>query len=306
MESDRPTRAVPCRTVNEDTARFGVAFVIDPHIDSVVRQNPLRRQTAEMDRSHVGYIEPPGESQFRGADDVFAVGAPIYKNAACGLDATEILYDRKTLARIGWVNGETAVSEYPFYLSSLAIGEKDAFGGRVVASGWVISNCTSSWNGKSIRIDHMGGQSSANLLARGIDAHDRERPSVASWVRGDTVTFFYSGGIPDGDLMETASIARYRIANGRALHEAPIALTRAGFIHEWLTLEDVNPSDYATAEAVAVRALASRAFDDGLFHWQSVGRCPGVPPSGRSSSESTSYREQSSSESSANAPHNSE
>jgi len=239
---------------------------------------PASEPTTEMYRSYVGYVEPPGESQIRGGEDVFAIEAAVYRNASCGLDATEILYDKKTLDRLGWVNGELSKSDYPFYNSSPAVGEQDASGARVVASGWVISNCTSTWNGKSIRIDRLDRNSNVNLLSRGISAHDRDGTSVATWVRGDTVTFFYSGGLQDLDLLETPSIARYRIAGGRAIHESPIALTRAGFINEWLTLKDVNPSDYATAEAVAVRAKTDLALRKGISQWQSVARCPGAPP----------------------------
>ena len=234
--------------------------------------------TVEMDRSYMGYVDPPGESRIRGAEDVFAVAAATYRNANCGRDVTGILYDRKTLARLGWVNGGIESSEYPFYLSSLAVGEKDASGGRIVASGWVISNCTSTWNGKSIRIDRMDGKSTVNLLSRGIWAHDREDETISSWVRGDTVTFLYSGGLGDADLAETPSVARYRIANGRAVHQPPIALTRAGFIREWLTLEDIDPSDYATAKAVAIRAKLGRSLEEVTFQWDSVARCPAAPP----------------------------
>jgi hypothetical protein len=234
--------------------------------------------SADMDRSYVGYFEPPSESQIHGAEDLFEIDAEIYKNANCGLNVTPILYDRRTLARLGWLNGEPQPSEYPYYLSSLAIAEEDASGSRIIASGWVISNCTSTWNGKSIRIDRMDGKTTLNLLSRSLWAHDRESPTVASWVRGETVTFFYDGGVPDADLLETPSIARYRIANGRAIHVSPIALTRAGFIQEWLTLDDIDPADYAAPEAVAARAKTARDLRNQSLEWQSVTRCPGTPP----------------------------
>jgi hypothetical protein len=241
----------------------------------VLARHP-RNEADELDISYVGFVEPPCEHKVRGDQSVLAIEASIYRNAWCGLDTSVLVYDRKSLANVGSTSGGD--SEYAYYLSSLAIGEKDADGSRIVASGWVVSNCTSTWNGKQIRIDRMDGHSTTQVLSREFGAHDREADSVASWIENDVVTFFYSASTWNSDLNETASIARYRVAGRQAVREGPVALTRLGFIEEWLNATEFDPKDYASQEAVAARAKTVRALHGKIFEWQAVRRCAGTPP----------------------------
>ncbi|MGA2324889.1 MAG: hypothetical protein ABSH05_01245 [Bryobacteraceae bacterium] len=110
-----------------------------------------------------------------------------------------------------------------------------------MASDWVASNCTSVWNGKRIRIDRLKGLWLENVLARRLYARDREASqNVAPWVRGDVVTFWYQGSLGDADILSGPAIARYRVAGDRAIRERPMALTRGGFIYEWLKMDDAE------------------------------------------------------------------
>jgi hypothetical protein len=161
----------------------------------------------------------------------------------------------------------------------LAAGEKDASGARIVASGWVYSNCTSVWNGKRIRIDRLKASSVENILARSLSARDREAgENVAPWVRGDVVTFWYDGGLPDAEMMSTPAIARYRVAENRAVREPPMALTRAGFIEEWLAMDDSEAARWSEPEALRVHRALAPAFQHDSFKWEHIGRCAGSPP----------------------------
>jgi dTDP-4-dehydrorhamnose 3,5-epimerase-like enzyme len=68
------------------------------------------------------------------------------------------------------------------------------------------------------------------------------------------------------------------VAGRQAVREGPIALTRLGFIEEWLNATEFDPQDYASQEAVAARAKTVRALHGKIFEWQAVRRCAGTPP----------------------------
>jgi hypothetical protein len=193
------------------------------------------------------------------------------------LDVTAVLYNRKSFTRFGSI--DVGEPEYAFYLSGLDAGEVTVTGHRVVASSWVASNCTSTWNGKRIRIDQVRESSVDNLLARNLFAQDRdEAENVAAWVQGDVVTFWYRGGLGDSQLLAGPSVARYRILGGHAVRESPIALTRAGFIHEWLTMTDADAVRWAESNAVEKRGTISAEINKYGFEWTHIAQCGGSPP----------------------------
>ena len=110
---------------------------------------------------------------------------------------------------------------------------------RFFASGWVVSNCTSNWNGKRVGIDRWKNSVVRGVLVRDLAAKDSaEGESISAPVERDVVTFRYSGAIGDVDLLSGPAIARYRIVGDRAVPTLPVALTRAGFIHEWMAMSD--------------------------------------------------------------------
>jgi hypothetical protein len=196
----------------------------------------------------------------------------------CSLDVTAVLYRRMPLTRLGYLTA-TAGAMDAHYLSGLDVGGPDANGERLVASGWVASNCTSTWNGKQIRVDRVNGRSVESILARDLAAQDREpAEAVSAWVQRDVVTFWYQGGLFDPGLISTPAIARYRIVGGRAVRETPIALTRAGFIHEWLSLPDAGAVRWGEPEAAALRKAVAAALENHVFRFAQIGRCGGTPP----------------------------
>lgn len=158
----------------------------------------------ELFKSHAGYVEAIKRREVRDAKDVFVIEAGMYIGGGCSLDVTAVVYERGSLTRLAEINAERADSGYALYLSGVDVGSTDETGARLIASGWVGSNCTSYWNGKRIRIDRLSGSSVKNLLARNLRAHDRfEVESVAARIQQDVVTFEYDGGIDNTEMLLT-------------------------------------------------------------------------------------------------------
>ena len=169
----------------------------------------------------------------------------------CALDVTAVVYDRRSHSRIAQVTGGEPGSRYAYRRSGVDVGAASANGQRLIATGWVISNCTSTWNGKRVRIDRSRDGSHQELLMRDVAAQDRgpEEEDVSARVEGGLVTFFYQGAIGDTVMLSGPSILRYRISKSGVIRATPIALTRAGFIHEWLTLDDSNAGRWSEPPA---------------------------------------------------------
>ncbi len=228
---------------------------------------------------YTGQLAGVSAQPVRGAGDLLAIGAGISRGSTCHLDDTVILYQREPLRRLAHINAELGDGDFACCLSGLAAGEKDASGARLIASGWVYSNCTSVWNGKRIRIDRLKASSVENILARSLSARDREASeNVAPWVRGDEVTFWYDAGLGDSEAMAPPAIARYRVAENRAIREPPAALTRAGFIREWLDMDDSEAAHWSEPDALRGHQAVASAFQHHGFDWAHIGRCAAPPP----------------------------
>jgi hypothetical protein len=228
--------------------------------------------------SYAGYLEEISTLQIKSASDLLALKARIYRGANCGLDDTVILYQRQPLRRLALLNGDPDNNKYAFYIAGLDAGEENASGERLVASGWVASNCSSTWNTKRIRIDRLDGLSIKNVLARNLWAQDRDKgENVAAWIRGNVATFWYNGGVGDGDLLSRPAVARYRVAENRAVRDNPVALTRAGFISEWLHMSDFEAARWSEPAAARARSAVAQDLEHHTFEWARMGRCAGSP-----------------------------
>jgi hypothetical protein len=227
----------------------------------------------EMETSRAGYVSEIKQRVRTGSSDVLVIEAGMYRGAGCSNNVTAILYDRKSKRRLAQIDAVPNDPNQAYYLSGLAVGARDSKGQVLVASGWVASNCTSTWNGKSVRIDRASGSPIQNLLARTLYAHDREpEDTVAVEVDSDVVTFRYDGGLGDSDLLWTPMIARFRVLEKQAIREQPFALTIAGFIHEWITATgELGRPD--TAGMAELRTAASQAIARHGFEWKTVARC---------------------------------
>jgi hypothetical protein len=92
-------------------------------------------------------------------------------------------------------------------------------------------------------------------------------------VQRDLVTFWYEGGIQDTDLLSGPAILRYRVSGDIAAREGPAALTRAGFLQEWLNMGDAEAVRWSDPDAAAKHATASAAFAHDTFSWDRIARC---------------------------------
>lgn len=219
----------------------------------------------------VGYLEPIQTEQVRGTDAVRVIKAATYRSANCSLDVTALIYELRSSRLLAPLN---ASPDAGYYLAGIDVEEIP--GGQLVASGWVASNCTSNWNGKRIRIDRVSGGSTQNVLTRDLNARDRYvGDNVSAWLRDGVATFFYEGAVRDTDMLDNSSVARYRVFDGKAVQEAPIALTRAGFLAEWLSMPDSEAARWADADAVKMRKMADLAT--GSVEWVRVANCGGIP-----------------------------
>ncbi|SPE34244.1 hypothetical protein SBA3_2120021 [Candidatus Sulfopaludibacter sp. SbA3] len=256
-------------------ARVGAGKTVDT-MNTELRAQGLfsdwKDSVDENFKTHAGYLEPLSVRDLHAAGDILVIVAQMYQGALCSLDDTIVLYQRTPPRRIGQINAESG--KYAHYLSGLDVGEKLASGARLIASGWTFSNCTSTWNGKTIRIDRLRETSVENILTRDLWAQDRfPEENVSARLQGVIVSFFYQGGIGDAELLSVPSIARYRVLAGGAIREAPVALTRAGFIREWLDMDDAEASRWSEPAALKARTPAAAAIKKNGIAWQGVSQC---------------------------------
>jgi hypothetical protein len=205
-----------------------------------------------------------------------AIKLGVYTGGYCNFDETIVLYHRKPLRRIAWINAEPSY-KHGYQLSRLTVG-KDAAHGTVLASAWFASSCASNWNGGRFRIDRARTQSIRNVLYRDVGFGNLDPVEIS--VKDDQVTFRYTTLMGETDVLEREGIARYRIQAGRPVRVAPMAPTFGGFISEWLELDDREAARWSTPEPARMhRALVTR-FKVGKenFEWEHAANCPGSPP----------------------------
>jgi len=242
-----------------------------------------------LDKSYAGFL---GEIESRPADperDLLAITFGIHTGAACGFNETLVLYSRRTLQRIAWINAEDLQTDSPgrrralaegmvstWRLRDFAVGRDDPSRGRLIGSAWVLSNCTSNWNGESFRIDLLNGQALKNVFSAGVGASYDDQLRIRT--EGDSITFTYTSSIADGTAELRPAISRYRVVGGRAVREAPLALSFGGFIDEWLTADDAEAARWSSREAALQHHDLAARYRKELIGWEHVADCPGPPP----------------------------
>lgn len=232
----------------------------------------------DMEKSFAGFLGLVEALQL-GVTDLVALKFGIYGGSFCNLDETAVLYDAETLEELARINAETVSthgSRYGFRLRGLAVGKDDGVRGRIIGSDWVMSNCTSNWNGNAFRIDVSRGHSIKNILERELGAFGRVPVRIS--VEGNTVTVKYTTMSHDGDKLLRAGIAIYRVQGDRVSRQGPIALSFGGFIDEWLDMSDNEAAHWSTPEASARHHELVARFSKGHFRWNHAAVCPGSPP----------------------------
>jgi hypothetical protein len=224
----------------------------------------------DLEASHAGYLDAVRGEPLD--EDVLALKLGIYTGSSCDYDLTVVLYQRKPFRRLGWLNAQE-FHEHGHWLHGLAIGREDPARGRIIASAWTSSNCTSVWNGGRFRIDAVQPQGMTNVLNRDAIASDDEEVKIS--IENSGATFRYSGDMHDTVINNREGIARYKIENGKPIRQAPIASQFGGFIDEWLLLDDEDAARFSSSPAAHLHHELAARFKKEAFDWQHVADCPG-------------------------------
>ncbi|WP_321477716.1 hypothetical protein [uncultured Paludibaculum sp.] len=247
---------------------------------------------AEMlDKSYAGFLREIQTGPSDPDGDLLVVTFGIHTGAFCGVNETLALYVRRTMQRIAWINAENLQADTPerrnlqaqgmtrtWFLRDYAVGKDKPGHGRLIGSVWVQSTCTSAGNMESFRIHLLSAKTPKAVLSTEVHAYLGEDLRIRT--DGDDVTFTYSSSITDdGPPTPRPAIRRYRVQGGRALREAPLALSFGGFIDEWLRADDAEAARWSSREAALQhRDLAAR-YRKGTIGWERVAACPGSPSS---------------------------
>jgi len=221
--------------------------------------------------SHAGYlteieIRPTGASR-----DVIAIRFGTYTGSACNEDDTVALYHREPFQLLTIINAESSYA-HGYILREVSVGNEDAKG-RLIASAWVAFNCTSNWNGNIFRIDVARAGVLKTVLEKGVGAFFDDELRIG--IEAEGVTFRYSSGIADTDVIVRKAIARYEVHGGHATRVAPIAPSYGGFIDEWLKLEDAEVAQWSSPAASRRHHELSAQLTQELFILRGAWNCPG-------------------------------
>lgn len=239
--------------------------------------NPLLGDTVTFGASQAGFVDIR-EQKVRGATDVFAITASIGVGASCAIDETIILYELRSRRRLAWVNADPSL-KWHYYLTGIAANHTAATGeGRLIATGWGITNCTSNWNGKAIRIDRVEPTGElTSILKKDLAAFSGNRTEVvAPWVQLDEVTFFYDQATPLTSVLATPAIEKYRVDKLRAIREAPLGLNMLGFIVAWLSLPAQEVSAWGSPDSTSAhQSIVAMQEKEHLGDLVDIARCGG-------------------------------
>ena len=225
-----------------------------------------------FERTYAGYLAkivslPVGDEQI-------AVNLGIHTGGYCNRDETLVLYERKSRRRLAVLNSAHPYS-HGYLLSGFSIGASSPIAGRLIATSWIASNCTSNWNGSTLKIDRLFRGSVRNILQRSAGARNEDGITVR--LAGNVVEFEYVTWLGDGDATVRTAIARYRVTGNRALRESPIATQIAGFLSEWLELDDREADRWSSPAAAGAHHTLTPRPDD-LPTWERVALCNGPHP----------------------------
>jgi hypothetical protein len=186
------------------------------------------------------------------------------------------LYQRQPFRRLGWLNAERSY-QHGYYLHGLAgrlgSGRNRENRGRIIASAWTASNCTSIWNGGRFRIDVLQSRGFTNVLDRHVLARDDDEVKIS--LEDNVSTFHYITGMHDTIINGRDGIASYKIENDKAIRQAPIASQFGGFIDEWLLLDDEDAARFSSPAAAGLHHELAARFKKEAFDWEHAADCPG-------------------------------
>jgi hypothetical protein len=173
----------------------------------------------DYDKTYAGFLGQVVPVPLGDADDLLAIGFGIYTGGFCNIDTTVALYRREPFQMVTILNAERSYA-HGFWLREIAVAREDPDRTALIASGWVASNCTSTWNGNIFRIDRVKADASVeSILNEGASAQLGAEFKID--IENDTVTFSYITAIINWTVSR-AAIERYQIQGSRFTRIAPI------------------------------------------------------------------------------------
>jgi len=94
-----------------------------------------------------------GSREIRGASDIFAIEADMGVGGNCAMIDCRSL--RRQVASQNRLDKRGRFAVHALLPHWIAAQNAAAGESRIIATGWSITNCTSNWNGKAIRIDSV-------------------------------------------------------------------------------------------------------------------------------------------------------
>jgi hypothetical protein len=112
----------------------------------------------------------------------------------------------KPFRRVANINAERMYS-HGHRLWDLVVGKPGPDGSRTIGSAWVVSNCTSNWNGENFRVDRVKHTTLIPIANQAISAFLGDPVKIT--LGGSAVTVQYS--TQDGGTNLIPAAERYRI-----------------------------------------------------------------------------------------------
>ena len=196
------------------------------------------QETGEIQKNFAGYLDSvelvPVPAGF------FAVKLGMFAGSFCQYDDTVAIYRQKPFQRIAVLNAQDTLSD-GHHWRALAIGDNG-----LIASSWVLANCTSMWNGSTFRIQRLGDGRLENVFDGGDGAYAGE---VAILIERDTVAFRFVTMIRDDAATTGEVVDRYEVHDRSVRRIAPIATSYASFLGRWLGMSRSDAAPFSSAEA---------------------------------------------------------
>jgi hypothetical protein len=168
---------------------------------------------ADFESNYAGFLGTVAVKEEGIAPDMLAVTFGIYVGSFCGYDDTVLLYSRKPLRRLARIIAQPTYSPNGSHLREVVVGPDEPGKGRLVGSAWVLSNCTSNWNGENLRIDRLRGATLQPLTSQAIGAFAGEPVTIR--IQQELVTVGYTTNDTQANLIPATE--RYRIERDRAV-----------------------------------------------------------------------------------------
>jgi hypothetical protein len=247
-------------------------------------------------------INGPGRDKFWGTDNIGLLEVSIAPlpsapdlvavrlgiGVAIDYDETVVLYQRQPWRRIGWLNHDLSTGDYAKF-STIAVSAKDADGQRlIVSSEFPIMRRYEGPLQLNFRIDALEAASLKPLLTKEVAGEYNYVPGhegpddlfASSSVEGNIATFRYSFVMRNGDTAR--AVLRYSVSPAAVTRIGPIAITRTGFIDQWIMLEPADAAQWSTPEALkghrAVNGFLRLHQNDTYISFDKISRCEASPP----------------------------